>query len=473
MLTIPSTLQLGLLRNLSTSRSNISTALERISTGSRINSAADDPAGLVVSNGLRTQIGGISAQLANAVRLNSKISTASNAVGEQISLLQEARSLAVSAASGTATAADRTNFQTSLNGVVSDINLIATTTSFNGQTLLDGSIGQQNFSLGGLGSSSIAADFANTQTSSLGHVAETIGTSVTTTPLAAGDLVINGVSISATAAGDDTLSTANNDASAIATAAAINRADAGVTATVQATTVNLGTIASGSFAAGELTLNGVDIGAVTVQAGDADSALANAINAITSSTGVTAALNSSNELVLTAADGRNIATGGTNTSGGGVVSSDPGTATHTGSVVLTSSSDITIAGTTPGSAGLAAGTTTVATGSSIANLDISNQAGAERAVRQIDEAIAELSSLQSSLGASSTRLDNVSSYLTSTQTTLNSALEQIAGADIAAETAALSASSFSAQTQIALLAQANVQNGFVLDLLLGLNTSTR
>lgn len=460
MVTI-SGLQLGLLQNLSASQSSFATSLERISTGSRLNSAADDPAGFSMANTLRAEIRGITAQLSNAALTGSMIGTASSAVSDQISILQDARELAVSAASSTAT--DRTSYQTSLDGRVSDFDVIANTTSFNGRNLLDGSFNQSSLSLGGVGSPTINVNFSSTQGTDIGQVADVSGSSVTTTALASGDLIINGVTIGASSS--DGVSTASDDASAIAVANAINAANTGVTATALATELNLGSVSAGSFSDGDLTINGASIGAVNVQANDSDDALVTAINDVSSSTGVTASLNSANEIVLTAADGRNITTAGNDTDGTNVLGADPGSVTYTAGVALTSAEAITVSGGNPGSAGLSAGTTTVSTGSSVATLDISTQENAEAAIRQIDAAIAQLSAVQTEYAAAETRLDTITSSLTSTQTSLSSGLSQVADADIAAETANLAASSIQTQTQIALLAQSQVQQSFVLDLL--------
>lgn len=459
-----SAVQSGLLRSLSGTQSEFQGALQRLATGSRINRASDDPAGVVRVSRLRAEVGGATAQLANAVRLDGMIDTASAAVNSQVGLLQDMRSLAVTAASDTSSTSDRLALQTQLNALVDDFDRVATTTTFSGRRLLDGSMGTSRFAFGAAESAGVTVGFESTRATAVGQVAEVVGTRTTTTALATGELVINGISVEDASAATDLLSSADNAASAIATAAAINLADAGVTATAGPTELNLGAVTAGSFVAGDLVINGADIGTVSVTANDAGGDLVNAINAQSSSTGVVAELNAANELVLSANDGRNIVTSGNDTNGSGVVSVDPGAATYTGTVVLTSDADIEITGTNPASAGLSPGTTTVGA-ASVATLDLTSSGAADTALRRIDAALAELSAVQSDFAAASSQVAAASSVLASSQVQLTGTLGQIQDANFASELARLSGASFLGQAQIALLAQANVDSAWVLDLL--------
>ena len=126
-------------------------------------------------------------------------------------------------------------------------------------------------------------------------------------------LTLEGYAVGASSASDDTLSSASNAASAIAKAAAINAgtADHGVTAEVGSSVTTGTAVTAASVTAGTLSVNGVDIGAVTVLANDSDSALRDAINGIAGQTGVIATVDSSGLLTLTADDGRNVITSAT------------------------------------------------------------------------------------------------------------------------------------------------------------------
>ena len=463
-----------LTNSLASSSSRFATATNRIGSGTQLLSSADNPAGVVKSNTFRSEISQLNAQMSAASNLNSMIAVADDAVATQITKLQDMRSLAVSAASSTTSSSERSSLQSQLDSYVSDIDLYATTTKFGTRNLLDGSA-QTSYSLGASGSN-VSVDFQSTKSSAIGTVATVTGSTITSTALASGDIVLNGITVGAASASDDTVSTSGNDASAISTAAAINltTADHGVTASVNDTTVNLGTVSAGSFSAGDLLINGVDIGAVTVSSGDSDSALQTAINAVSSTTGVSASLNGSNELVLTANDGRNIQTSGNSTNGGGVVSSDPGTAVVRGSITLTSSSAITISGADTASAGLSAGTTAVDTTSTINSLDITTEAGAEAAVQQIDSAIESLTALRADLGATSTQLDSLSSSFETSSGILSTAQGAITDVDVASETANQVSASLMMQSQIALLSQSqNIDAQNVGMLLSGLISSGR
>lgn len=462
MVTLGTVTQTSLLRNLSVTQTQLSKAYARLAGGTRIVSAADDPAGRVLANSLRAELGGVSGHLANATRLTGMIDAASGGIQAQVGLLQDMRTVAVAAAQETSSTV-RASYQTEMSALAGDFDRAATTTTYNGRFLLDGTVSNQTWSLGGLGAPTVALSLPNTRSTAVGNIAEAVGTA-TVAALVAGDLTVNGVDVGATSGADDAVSSSGNSQSAIALAAAINRADAGVSAELQATELNLGTVSAGTFTAGDLVINAQDIGAVTTTANDAGGDLLQAINAVSAATGVTAALNDAQELVLTAADGRNIVTSGADTDGTGVLATDPGAATYTGSVVLTSSTDIVIAGSNPGSAGLAAGTSYVGS-HSVATLDVSSQAAADSALRRIDAALAELDAVSAALGVAANQVDAAVGSLHTQQAHLSASLGQTLDADVAGETARLSAASFSFQTQITLLAQANVQSGWVLDLI--------
>ncbi len=134
-------LAINALRNLSMTGSAISKSLERLSSGLRINRAADDAAGLSISEKLRSQVRGLTRASANALDGISLIQTAEGALGEVHGILQRMRELAVQAANGIYTASDRQAIQLEVSQLTDEINRIASTTEFNTKTLLDGSLG--------------------------------------------------------------------------------------------------------------------------------------------------------------------------------------------------------------------------------------------------------------------------------------------------------------------------------------------
>jgi flagellin len=126
-------------RNLSTTQNDLSKSLEKLSSGFRINRAADDAAGLAISEGMRSQIGGIKMGVRNAQDGISLVQTAEGALNETHSILQRMRDLSVQASnSGSLNSEAKANIQTEVDQLKSELTRIADTTKFNGQTLLDG-----------------------------------------------------------------------------------------------------------------------------------------------------------------------------------------------------------------------------------------------------------------------------------------------------------------------------------------------
>jgi flagellin len=297
-------------------------AMQRLSTGLRINSAKDDAAGLAIAQKMTADVRGLAVAMRNAGDGISMAQTAESAMGEVTNMLQRMRELAVQSANGTLTATDRQALQAEVKQLVGEIDNIGLRTNFNGLTLLDGSArgvrlqtgsraGETvSFSLGstrardlGLGSSP-----ALTATGAFEAVAANLGTNQA---LQAGDLVINGVTIGSSLASDDSLSSSNKAASAVAKAAAINRAteQTGVRAVV-GTTVMTGSAMTASAATGTITINGVATASVSTTADAAESRrlVRDAINAISGQTGVRAVDtgDANGGIRLEADDGRNI-----------------------------------------------------------------------------------------------------------------------------------------------------------------------
>ncbi|MGA1336308.1 MAG: flagellin, partial [Burkholderiaceae bacterium] len=119
--------------------SKLSTAMERLSTGLRINSAKDDAAGLAISNRMTAQIRGMSMAIKNANDGISMAQTADGAYGQVTSMLQRMRELAVQAANGAVSGSDRESIQLEIEELKAEINNVAERTNFNGIKLLDGS----------------------------------------------------------------------------------------------------------------------------------------------------------------------------------------------------------------------------------------------------------------------------------------------------------------------------------------------
>ena len=232
-------------RNLSKSSNALQKSLQRLSSGLRINSAGDDAAGLAIATSLQSQIRGLTQATRNANDGLSVAGTAEGAMGTITDILQRVRELAVQSANDINSGTNRQAIQDEIDAQVAEITRLGNTTEFNGQLLLNGSFSNKNIQIGAMSSQSIAISLSDFRGSSLGKIATTTSTNaVDTTALAAGNITINGVSVGAST-GLDTLSTTSPDGSAIAKAAAINA----VTAQTGVTAKVLATTSAGQVGA--------------------------------------------------------------------------------------------------------------------------------------------------------------------------------------------------------------------------------
>ncbi|MEJ2062850.1 MAG: flagellin [Reinekea sp.] len=297
-------------RNLNTSQSANSTALERLSSGLRINSAKDDAAGLAISTRFESQVKGLNVAIRNAGDGISLAQTAEGALGAMTENLQRIRELAVQSANATNSDDDRVAIQQEVTQLISEISRTADETNFNGRSLLDGTF-EGTFQIGADAGQTVDVKISELTAAKLGSSA-TAGVSAigTDSAIANGDLTINGISIDASKANADTASTTNAAASAIAKVASINEksAETGVTAYVD-TNIASGSEMSATAGTATITLNGVEIDLSTSSdTAQTRAGVVEAINASSDLTGVTA-VNTNTDVggvQLVAADGRNI-----------------------------------------------------------------------------------------------------------------------------------------------------------------------
>ena len=357
---------------------SMETAMERLSTGIRINSAKDDAAGLAIAIRMTADIRGTAVAIRNSNDGISLAQTAEGGLGQINDILQRMRELAVQSSNSTAAPDNRQASQLEISQLKQEIDTISNRTNFNGIKLLDGSAAKLNIQTGVNSGDSMVMNISAARTQDIGIGARSsltaTGHSGAATSLAkqinAGDLIINGVSVGASDAASDSLSTGDKSSSAIAKVAAINAvsAQSGVTATIGRTTVN-GSVMTAATGVGTLTINGVATAAITTttDAGVSRTNVVNAINLISAQSGVRAVdtgdLNKGVQLI--ADDGRNItlafsqtsATFAATSTGLGVAAVYTGayqlTSTSGSPIALTSSSSGTIA-----NAGLVSGTFT-------------------------------------------------------------------------------------------------------------------
>jgi flagellin len=494
--------------SLRTSGLGQTTAMERLSSGIRINSAKDDAAGLAITTRMTANVRGLAAAIRNA---NDGISLTQTAEGSLASIgdnLQRIRELAVQSANSTNNATDRAALHAEASQLVSEIDRIAANSTFNGIKLLDGSYQDQALQVGSGNEANdrISISIASAKSSSLGvgggssYSTVVNGgaapTAVGATALLSGALSINGYIVGA--ASTDGVSSTGESSSGIAVAAAINAVSgqSGVTATVQKTVragTAVGAVGATGFgvtlAAGTVSINGVSIGnidAATSAVGRA-AQMAAAINAKSGQTGVVAEFSTTDGAVkLTATDGRNIAidvkstatsissamTGLTHTAG--TTSGATTTSVTRSSVKLSSSnaSGITVEGLT--AAGLAAAgltgvtsytASTATAGAGVSTVDLTTATGSQTALSTLDKAINTITDARASMGAYQNRLTASIANLESSSMNLQASRSRILDADYAKETTNLAKSQIIQQAATAMLAQANQSSQSVLALL--------
>ncbi|MBB3046375.1 flagellin [Litorivivens lipolytica] len=460
-------------RNVDRSQGDLNTALQRLSTGLRINSAKDDAAGLAISTRFTTQINGLNQAVRNANDGISLAQTGEAALDEITNNLQRIRELAVQSANATNSASDRQALDEEVQQRLAEINRIAGQTSFNGQKILDGSFGTAQFQVGANVGETISVNLATgVKATQIGQIASGTNT-VTTGAFAANDFSIavgsnDAVNVGASTAGsegiDATLTEGGQAASsAFAKAEAINSAGISglsATATTSATIAFTDVTSAGGAGTYSLQINDTMIydGTVVSATLDIDDVAA-AINQNSASTGVTAEVDGT-DIVLTAADGRTVQideTLGGDTAGG------VGDSTNYGSLTLSASDTITLAGD-PSTAGFSAGTIALDT-ATVSSASVTTVANSNTAIQRVDAALESVSTLRGDFGAVQNRFESTITNLQTISENLSASRSRIQDADFAAETAKLTRAQILQQAGISILAQANSAPQSVLSLL--------
>ena len=435
---------------------SLSTSMERLSTGKRINSAKDDAAGLAIANRMASQTKSMAMAVRNANDGISLAQTAEGAMGEVTNMLTRMKELSTQSANGTLKDSDRTALQSEMTQLTQEISNVAKTTSFNGVNLLDGSANSVKLQTGINADQTIDMQLTDTRTSSLGLTASKQGT-VPTAALGSGDLTINGAAIGTTTAAD---------AAQIAAAINVKTNDSGVVATAKnsvSAVVDTTKLTNGAS---------IKVGGTTVTLTNAEkdvTSLAARINQTLNGTSsqITASADKSGKLVLSTKDGSNIAlddttstllTSAEDNQGASITLTAAATAIGSVSLEDMSGTGINIAGTTPTKAGFTAGKTA-------GTVSIATQAGASAAMAVIDNALDKVSAARGTMGAAQNRLESTVNNLTTTATNLSDAKSRIEDADFSTETTALAKAQILGQASTAMLAQANQSQQGVMKLL--------
>ena len=439
-------------RNLFRTQKGLDVSLQRLSSGLRINSAKDDAAGLAISQRFTSQIRGQTQAIRNANDGISLVQIAESSLVEVTNNLQRIRELSVQSANATFSDTDRLALQQEVGELIQEIDRVGRSTNFNGVKLLDGSFANKVFQTGDQVGDNIAiSGKINTTKAGLRLTTATAtqqGTAVGATNLIAGDLVVNGLDVGAVAA----------DAKAIADRIATLKSSLSATATNDQTAIAFTTVTAPASQADYLLK--LDGNAVNLTYGAGNVTAQNVADAINEISGYTASV-VAGALDISKEDGSNFILEESGTLAGAEGLAAAAT-TYRGTVSVTSTDEaLNIAGNDPSKAGLAAESITQATNT----LRIDSVEGAEAMITAVDSALQQVNTNRASLGAVQNRFDSVVTSLQTSIESLSAARSRILDADFAAETANLTKNQILQQAGIAMLSQANQLPQNILSLL--------
>ena len=388
-------------RNLGLSGSSLSTSMQRLSSGLRVNSAKDDAAGLAISERMSTQVRGLSVAARNANDGISLAQTAEGALGKVGDMLQRMRDLAVQSSNSTNSKSDREALQAELSQLRDEVDRVAKTTTFNGAKLLDGSFTGGVFQVGANSGDNITVGaLSNTKVAELGNSIYGAGATAATVTDALQSVLAGGSNVTIGIQG------------------------------ANSTTVHTVTITSDVNMTKEQALG------KTIEA----------INAKTADTGVTAFLETDST--------------GTKQIQLRAIADKTGNAS---TAAITYSTGANVSGI--GANVVGAGGITDKGSKGIDKMDISTQSGAWEAMQRLDKAIDSVSSSRGQLGALQTRFEKAVENIDIQNENLTAARGRIIDADFAKETASLSRAQILQQAGTAMVAQANQLPQQVLSLL--------
>ncbi len=465
-------------RNLNRSQGSMQTALQRLSSGLRINTAKDDAAGLAISERFTSQIKGLTVAARNANDGISLAQVAEGALQEAGNILQRVRELAVQSVNATNSASDRNALQLEVGQLTAELDRIAKSSEFNGQKILDGTFGTALFQVGANANQTIVATTGNFKTQQYGDYridgyATELNTAHPTTTN--GTFAVNGPD------GTSTVTYSSGD-SAKTVAASVNLAsdDTGVMATAK-TELDLSFGSSGAY---QFTLQSENSSAVTLgfsisaKTGiESLSIAADSFNQYTAQTGVVATVKDDGTgITLHHYEGENITLTDTTFQNGGnvTVSTTSSTLTLTSNTTVntaiargqvTFDSDKSFVITGARATEILSATSEAATLRKVADIDISTVSGANLALAVVDASLSRISDQRAKFGALQNRFASTIANLETSVENLSAARSRIRDADFAVETAELTRTQILQQAGTAMLAQANQIPQNVLSLL--------
>ncbi len=327
-------------------------SLSRLSSGLRINSAADDASGMAIADSLRSQAATLGQAINNGNDAIGILQTADKAMDEQLKILDTIKTKATQAAQDGQSLKTRTMLQADINRLMEELDNIANTTSFNGKQLLSGNFINQEFQIGASSNQTIKATIGATQSSKIGLTRFETGGRISSSGEVQFTLKnYNGI--------DDfqfqkvVISTSVGTGLG-ALAEEINKSadQTGVRATFTVETRGMAAVRAGTTS-DTFAINGVTIGQVAYEDGDANGALVSAINSVKDTTGVEASIDANGQLLLTSREGRGIKIEGS-IGGGAFINKDMMENYGRLSLVKNDGKDILISGTGLSSAGFGA-----------------------------------------------------------------------------------------------------------------------
>ncbi|EFU6157409.1 flagellin A [Campylobacter jejuni] len=331
---------------------SLDASLSRLSSGLRINSAADDASGMAIADSLRSQANTLGQAISNGNDALGILQTADKAMDEQLKILDTIKTKATQAAQDGQSLKTRTMLQADINRLMEELDNIANTTSFNGKQLLSGNFINQEFQIGASSNQTVKATIGATQSSKIGLTRFETGGRISSSGEVQFTLKnYNGI--------DDfqfqkvVISTSvGTGLGALADEINKNADKTGVRATFTVETRGIAAVRAGATS-DDFAINGVKIGKVDYKDGDANGALVAAINSVKDTTGVEASIDANGQLLLTSREGRGIKIDG-NIGGGAFINADMKENYGRLSLVKNDGKDILISGSNLSSAGFGA-----------------------------------------------------------------------------------------------------------------------
>ncbi|EAI2295167.1 flagellin A [Campylobacter coli] len=322
---------------------SLDASLSRLSSGLRINSAADDASGMAIADSLRSQANTLGQAISNGNDALGILQTADKAMDEQLKILDTIKTKATQAAQDGQSLKTRTMLQADINRLMEELDNIANTTSFNGKQLLSGNFINQEFQIGASSNQTVKATIGATQSSKIGLTRFETGGRISSSGEVQFTLKnYNGI--------DDfqfqkvVISTSvGTGLGALADEINKNADKTGVRATFTVETRGMAAVRAGATS-DDFAINGVKIGKVDYKDGDANGALVSAINSVKDTTGVEASIDANGQLLLSSREGRGIKIEG-NIGGGAFINANMKENYGRLSLVKNDGKDILISGT--------------------------------------------------------------------------------------------------------------------------------